>query len=354
MNRKTAIIIALQAFLIIMLFWMLVFYGRDEYEAYTSESEEEIETPSLVGTELGATVVTLSPQTQAQSDIRTTALQAGQHQDTLATFGSVVSIDPLIELRTRYLSARAEANVVRASLLSSQQEYERLARLNQDNKNISDRAVTAAQAVLKADQARLAAAETSAANIRDVMRQQWGEALTKLATEQPASPTLERLLQYREVLLQITLPFGMAAPKRGDTLSVTPAGAQGKAIKAHFVSASPQTDATLPGKTYFYRAPAHNLRTGMRLSVRTTESESDIHGVIVPNDAVVWYGGKAWVYRKQGADRFMRHAISTDTAASGGWFNSGALKPGDEVVTSGAQLLLSEEFKYQITNENDD
>jgi len=30
------------------------------------------------------------------------------------------------------------------------------------------------------------------------------------------------------------------------------------------------------------------------------------------------------------------------------------LKPGDELVTSGAQLLLSEEFKYQIKNENDD
>lgn len=354
MNRKTAIIIALQAFLIIMLFWMLVFYGKDEYEAYTTESEEEIETPSLVSTELGATVVTLSPQTQAQSDIRTTALQAGKHQETLATFGSVVAIDPLIELRTRYLTAKAEADVVRASLLSSQQEHERLSRLNQDNKNVSDRAVVAAQAQLKADQARLAAAETSAANIRDTMRQQWGEALTKLATAQPTSPALERLLQYRDVLLQITLPFGMAPPQSGDSLSVTPAGAQGKSIKAHYVSISPQTDATLPGRTYFYRAPADNLRTGMRLSVRMTETEGQTSGVIVPNSAVVWYGGKAWVYRKQGAGRFMRHAISTDTAVSGGWFNSGTLQPGDQLVTSGAQLLLSEEFKYQIKNENDD
>ena len=101
MNRKIAAIIVLQAFLIIMLFWMLVFYGKDEYEAYTSDSEEEIETPSLVSTDAGATVVTLSTQTQAQSDIHTTPLQTGRHQNTLASFGTVIAIDPLIELRTR-------------------------------------------------------------------------------------------------------------------------------------------------------------------------------------------------------------------------------------------------------------
>jgi hypothetical protein len=37
-----------------------------------------------------------------------------------------------------------------------------------------------------------------------------------------------------------------------------------------------------------------------------------------------------------------------------GWFYQGQLKANDHVVTSGAQLLLSEEFKSQITNENDD
>lgn len=354
MNRKIAIIIALQAFLIIMLFWMLVFYGKDEYEALTSESEEEIETPSLVSTSLGATVVTLSEETQAQSGISTTALQAGQQQSALASFGSVVSINPLIELRTRYLNASADASVVRAALLNSKQEYERLARLNQDNKNISDRAVIAAEAAWKADQAKLAAAETAARNIRDTMRQQWGEKLTRLATEQPASAALERLLQYREVLLQITLPFSTAKPRLGNTLAVAPAGAEGKTVEAEFVSASPQTDNAMPGNTYFYRAPAENLRTGMRVSVRMAKSDKPVNGVIVPNSAVVWYGGKAWVYLKQAPDRFLRHAIGTNSPANGGWFVAGQLEAGDELVTSGAQLLLSEEFKYQIKNENDD
>ena len=76
MNRKTAIIIALQTLIIIVLFWVLVFYGKDEYEAAMGESEEEIATPSHVATENGAPTITLSVESQRQSGITTTALSA--------------------------------------------------------------------------------------------------------------------------------------------------------------------------------------------------------------------------------------------------------------------------------------
>jgi hypothetical protein len=55
--------------------------------------------------------------------------------------------------------------------------------------------------------------------------------------------------------------------------------------------------------------------------------------------------------------QFIRKPISTDTEVdsgnSSGWFNQGIDK-NSEVVISGAQLLLSEEFKYLIKNENED
>ena len=355
MNRKIALIVALQAFLIIVLAWMLVFYGKDEYEAYTQGAEEEIETPSLVSTEAGSTIVTVSPATQKQSDIRTSPLKAASHQDAFYSYGSVIGIEPLLELRTRYLAAKAEANVARASLANSRGEYERLRQLNQDNRNISDRAVAAAEAVWKADEARVSAAESAANNIRANIRQAWGETLAADVTAQQPGESLQRLLQYRDVLLQVSLPFDHPTPKPGSTLLVSPAGSQVKSIAAQFVSASPQTDTALQGKTYFYRAPADNLRAGMRIMIRMTNAGSKtVKGVIVPESAIVWYGGQAWAYRKEGEDRFIRHAINTDKEAEGGWFNDGALKPGQPVVTQGAQLLLSEEFKYQITNENED
>jgi hypothetical protein len=52
-------------------------------------------------------------------------------------------------------------------------------------------------------------------------------------------------------------------------------------------------------------------------------------------------------------DQFERRALALDRPLTDGVF-SDALTPDVELVTSGAQLVLSEEFKFQIKNENTD
>jgi hypothetical protein len=90
----------------------------------------------------------------------------------------------------------------------------------------------------------------------------------------------------------------------------------------------------------------------MRVNVEAAASDST-NGIIIPSSAVVWYAGTPWVYFKQGKDQFVRKPISADTEVEAGWFNQG-LDANSEVVVNGAQLLLSEEFKYLIKNENED
>ena len=355
MNRKTAIIIGLQTVIIVVLFWVLVFYGKDEYEASLREDEEVISSPSLVATENGSATVTLSSESQQRSGIGTTPLQAATHHAAVTSFGTVIGIESLLEMRTRYLAARAEGNVARASIANSKQEYERLRMLNQDNRNVSDRAVAAAESAWKAEEARLGAGETAAASLRDAMRQQWGETLANWATQQPAGENFQRLVSYQDVLLQVTLPIDAATPAKDTTLQIEPAGSQRQSVQAFFVAPAPQTDATIQGKTFFYRAPAEHLRAGMRINARLSEPGKEQRGVIVPDNAVVWYANQPWIYRKQGDDKFVRTLVSTETEiGNNGWFNASGLQPGDAVVTSGTQLLLSEEFKYQIKNENED
>lgn len=356
MNRKLLVILALQAFIIVILFWMLVFYGKDEFEAGHEDGEEEvISAPSLVSSESGAVTVTLSPQAQAQSGIAVTALKAASHRGEIVAYGTAVAIDQLLDQRKNYLAALAEAEVIRAAIASKRQEYERLEQLNRDNRNVSDRAVEAAQAAWKAEEARLAAAATAAANWRDAMRQQWGATLAGWATQQPAAAPLQALLQHQESLLQVTLPFEAPAPSAGTPLAVTPAGADGRRVAATLVSAAPRSEGTLPGRTYYYRAPADSLRAGMRVTARLPAQQQARAGVLVPDAAIVWFANQSWVYHKMAADKFMRQPVRTDIETPEGWFNPvEVLDAGEEVVTSGAQLLLSEEFKYQITNENDD
>jgi hypothetical protein len=159
------------------------------------------------------------------------------------------------------------------------------------------------------------------------------------------------------VLLLITLPTDSNV-SAGERINVVPTGAQTKVISAQLVAAAPQTDTTIQGRTYYFRAPAENLRAGMRVSVEmkaTPNNTKTSNGIIVPAKAVVWYAGKPWVYKKQSEDRFVRLPINTDNEINGGWFNqSASLADGDDLVINGAQLLLSEEFKYQIKNENQD
>ena len=76
MNRKLPIIIALQALLIIMLFWVLVFYGKDEYEAYNQSKEQEIESPQHVVEKQGQSVVNVPAAAQKNSQISTEKLSS--------------------------------------------------------------------------------------------------------------------------------------------------------------------------------------------------------------------------------------------------------------------------------------
>jgi hypothetical protein len=361
MNRKATIIIGLQAALIVILFWFLIIYGKDEYESATSEREEGIDTKSLVvaNMENGKGVATLAIPiaSQQQSGIKTTKLITTQHQSATASFGTVEAINGLVEMRTRYIAALADGNVTRSAITSAEQNLQRLQLLNRDDKNVSDRAVQEAQASLNSEKAKLATSATLANGIRDNMRQQWGATLANWAAQTSSNSEFQSLLLSHEVLLKITLPFDVT-PNKNTELQITPIGSQTQLVKAQFVSEAPQADNTIQGKTYFYRAPSGSLRAGMRVTTRLDTQGKESSGVIVPHEAVVWYANQAWVYQKVGSDKFIRRLISTETEieseAISGWYNTSGLVANDEIVNSGAQLLLSEELKYQIKNENED
>lgn len=356
MNKKLALIIFLQAVIIVTLFGMLVFYGKDEYETFVQAAEEEeIETPDHITLVEGKTLIEVNEPTQRQSAIITSPLQATSYRETILSYGKVLSIATLIELRTRYLTILADTQIHEQAVSAKQQEYNRLYALNQDDKNVADKVVIQAKQALDAEKTKLKVIQNKAQHIVDNIRQRWGNRLATLAT-QAQTPALDRIIQNKSVLLEITLPFKAAQPKSGSAISIAPTSALQKTVKAQYLSPAPgNSNQTMQGKTYFYIASAAFLRADMPVKVLNyTATESAAEGVFIPNKAVVWYAGRPWVYQKTDVTTFMRLPINNDTEIDDGWFYQGSLNPNDEIVTSGAQLLLSEEFKYQITNENDD
>ncbi len=352
-NKKAATIIGLQALLIVILFWMLVFYGKDEFEDYRVEQEEEIESADRVEEKDGISIVSLSPAVQKNSGIETATVDAMAYQDEINSFGTVTPIDSLIATKAEVAHLQAQLSANAASKKQYQVQYERLKALNADDKNVSDLAVQQAQAKLSNANANIQSAAVQIKNLEASTKLKWGRLLANAAFGKQSSPVFKKLLSRDHVLIQVSLPFNTADPKAGNVIEVTPLNGT-HPIKATYLSAAATADRNGAGKTFYYSAPANNLRTGMRVSVHANASESSAsEGIVIPSNAVVWYAGTPWAYFKQGGNQFVRKPISADTEVDAGWFNIG-FNADSEVVVKGAQLLLSEEFKYLIKNENDD
>lgn len=354
MKNKLKIIVILQAIVIVLLFWFLVVNSQDEYEAYQEEQEEEIESESHVIEKDGFNSILLSPEVQQNSGISSVALKSSSYEGTLNTYGKIVSLDALFTDKARYDQLKIELNLAKSGINHLQEKYQSLKALNDDDKNIADHVVRDALAKLNAEKANVQALNAQLSTVANQARSKWGAQLAQIVTHRHPPKHLAKLLQRKNVLVQASFPFETPPPAKGSEIDIALLNSKDPIAKAIYVSPSMTTDITNLGKTFYYSAQADALRVGMRVQVLSAEMQSNVaEGVIIPNNAVVWHGGKPWVYLKQTEDTFVRTPVSIDTELENGWFSTD-LDANVEVVDSGAQLLLSEEFKFLIKNENDD
>lgn len=86
---------------------------------------------------------------------------------------------------------------------------------------------------------------------------------------------------------------------------------------------------------------------GTRTSANVPTSSQVNVGLLIPEQAVVWYGGQTWAYVRTAPDRFTRRYVPPAGEGDQGFKVTSEFHAGDLVVTQGAQLLLSEELKPQ-------
>jgi hypothetical protein len=352
-GSPSSLVIAAMAVIIAVLAVALVYFARDELALTAERPEEEIATPSAVAEEGGFAAVSVSAESQKASGIATAELKAAHSSAAAEVYGVVVNLQPLFELRGRYLAALAQRRALRAAAANSRAEYERLNNLCADDRNVSERVVQAAEAQWKGDEARVQGAEQTAESIRDEIRSAWGATITQWTID-PEDASFAALAAQRAVIVQIAFPHDVQAAAGRGSLTLAPVASPTARVDARYVSPAPQTDASLPGATYFYLAQGQTLRTGMRVAGQLQLGGKARAGVAVPEAAVVWHGGRAWAYVREEPTTFLRKPVSTAEEIGNAWFNAEGFEPGEQVVVSGAQLLLSEELKFQIRNENED
>jgi hypothetical protein len=324
-----------------LLGWKLL-AGREE-AAIEEQHEGAIKVPVRVSDKNGDPVITLDGKTQQRSGIETGVLPSTPHPEELRAYGMVLDVARLTELSNNYANAKAQVQTAQAKLAMSKPAYDRAQKLFNETHVVSQAQVQAAEAAFGTDQASLVAAEAQVRTLTATAYQEWGAILGKSLVEE--SPMIKALIERESFLLQITLPPGVV-------LSAPPATASIEIGKARqeitFVSPATRIDPRIQGVSFFYTTPAASgVLPGMNVLAFLPSGKS-IEGVAVPAAAVIWWQGRAWIYRRTTAETFTRMPIATDLPAPGGGYIANGVAKDTEIVTHGAQLLLSEEFRAQI------
>ena len=174
--------------------------------------------------------------------------------------------------------------------------------------------------------------------------QEWGPVLGKSLIDR--STIITRLIEREEFLLQVTLPPGVSIPKAPEAgaIQIGP----GPAAEITFISQATRTDPKIQSASFFYVTRAESeVLPGMNV-LAFLPSGKRVDGVTVPASAIVLWQDRAWVYRRIDRATFARADIATDLPVPGGGYVVAGLPDAVEIVTRGAQLLLSEEFRAQI------
>jgi hypothetical protein len=283
-----------------------------------------------------------------RSGIHVAPLRSATHQQAIQAYGVVLSAQSLLNLRNRVVMAQSQLEKAQATLEISRQEYLRIKSLHDDGRNVSDKALQAAEGVWRIDEAGSnVARETLDTAINDA-KLQWGNFIVRAVLS--GAPLFDRLMDQREVLIQITVSSGVTIPVAPPVAEIQANGTD--KIKAFLLSPSPNTDPKFQGMSFFYHAPSSGFLPGMTVTAYLPVG-SPMKGMVIPASAVVWQQGSAWVYVQQTPESFARHELFTDTPITEGWFVSKGFEPGEMVVVTGAQQLLSQEFHDQIQSDDE-
>ena len=332
--------------LLITLVFVVNFFAVPAVSA--DDDDKQVERTQRVN---GQIIITLDEKAQQLSGIETITLKPANYGGEFTAYGKAITIQPLLELRSRYLALLAERNSAIAKLQQAKQAIDRQQALYKSGvtskRNLQDQ-----QMQWQTDKARLDATQYQDRAIADEALINWGGTLSKWALSNDLSG-LKDFVSGRQTLLQITLPVDKQLAGDSPIIYVASSGNRSQAEKAEFISVAPQADVTAQGASYFFQASGKNIRPGMSVNAWIAEQNGNISGVMIPKSALIWSMNQAFVYIKINDEQFTRRTINDYSATADGYFISDTIKPGEQIVSTGGQMLLSEELRGQIPDEDD-
>jgi len=125
LRRLVVTVVAVLALVAIATVTVWAFIEGHAELAREAERERPIKPPQRVSFENGEPVTTLDAVAQQQSGLQTTALRQTKHHETLRAYGTVLDLQPLVDLDNSYALAKAQVDAAQAKLDASRAEFER-------------------------------------------------------------------------------------------------------------------------------------------------------------------------------------------------------------------------------------
>jgi hypothetical protein len=276
----------------------------------------------------------LTSEQVARLGVVTTPVQPARYASRAEGFGVVISHDLVAQAAADLHSAAAAAQLSGAALARAKGLAGGPGALGAD-------AVENAQRQQAADQAAVQLARRKLTSLLGVA----------FPWKDGAAGELEKLADGAHKLLRVTFPADSAVTGTPRTLRVSSIDAiAGTAWSVHTVWPAPQ-DPSLPGHSVFAILTEATLAEGARVRAQA-EPDSAVAGVVVPEPAVVVSDGQYWCYVRKKDDRYQRIAIDTSRPLGEGYFVADEIAAGDEVVTTGAGLLLARELNASTAAED--
>lgn len=327
--------------------------GRQE-AILEAERSKPIKPPLRVTLpEHGQPIVEIDAEAQAAIGLETVTPHAAPFHHQVRAFGTVLDLASLTKLNTDYVEAVSQLKTAEAKLAASKPAFERAKALHA--KDIGSLVqVQTTEAALVGDRAAVSAAKSRVRTLAATAIQEWGRVLGKGIVE--SDPLVTRLIERRVFLLQITVPPGVSVDPP-PVATVTVSGSK-EPVTIKYISPATRTDPKIQGASFFYVASGESgVLPGMNARALLATGEA-LDGLVIQPSAIVWWSGSPWVYVKIADDEFTRRQVPTEMPYGpyGGFVvpANAFPEPEPEIVTKGAQLLLSEEFRSQIQVEGDD
>jgi len=296
--------------------------------------------------------ITMNRELQLSSGIETTNVIAYNQQTEFIAYGKAINLHPLLALRTRYLQALADSNRAQANFKHAEQTISRQKDLYKNGVS-SKRILQEHQAQWHIDKAQADASNFQGKAIIDEAYLLWGQALTDWALNSK-SDKLSAFISGQRKLLQITLPSNQHLTETVKTIVVDSSGNRSLANKADFISATEHTESIAQGESYYFQTNNKSIKTGMNVTAWIPQIDQVDTGVIIPKSALIWNMDQAFIYIKTNEDTFSKKTITNYAVLTDGYFVPHSIEPGEEVVSKGAQMLLSEELRRLIPSEDND